>query len=266
VQPEASSYAPGSTVELTAEAAAGFRFLHWEGDASGDTAVTSVVMDGNRAVTAVFGEAVLAGSLTVLIEPPNVHETARWSVDGGANWHAHGATVSSLPLGDHTVTFSAVGSYLRPGDTLVTLTEAQPHRELTGNYTPADTFGAWILAHAGVPEGQRGPADDPDRDGLANLIEYAYDLDPASPHHGPPPWTVTAVPGGVVLTTRLRERSDLSGWVDFAAEPHAGAWQPLPPAAVTLAPAPQTGWIDLTATWTGGPVLLRGRYSINEPR
>jgi uncharacterized delta-60 repeat protein len=40
--------------------------------------------------------------------------------------------------------------------------------------SPLETF----LADAGVPEGQRGPDDDPDQDGIANIVEWIYDRDP----------------------------------------------------------------------------------------
>ncbi|MCC5807824.1 MAG: immunoglobulin domain-containing protein [Opitutales bacterium] len=43
--------------------------------------------------------------------------------------------------------------------------------------TPAEAFAAYLAA-AGVPEGLRGPADDADGDGIPNLVEWVYDLNP----------------------------------------------------------------------------------------
>ncbi len=53
-----------------------------------------------------------------------------------------------------------------------------------------EDFVSWI-AGFDVPEGQRGPQDDPDGDGIPNLIEYALDLNPLVPDTG-------ALPAGVV--------------------------------------------------------------------
>lgn len=47
-------YANGDTVVLTAEPADGWRFDHWEGDATGSTISVSVTVNGDIAVTAVF--------------------------------------------------------------------------------------------------------------------------------------------------------------------------------------------------------------------
>ena len=66
-------------------------------------------------------------------------------------------------------------------------------------------FTAWANV---LPAGQRGPADDPDFDGIPNLVEYALDLNPAANSAGqiPPP-----VNNGTHLTyTYRRVRSDIA--------------------------------------------------------
>ncbi|MCK5863050.1 MAG: right-handed parallel beta-helix repeat-containing protein, partial [Candidatus Hydrogenedentes bacterium] len=45
----------GSAIEISAQGG-GHKFSHWNGDASGDIPVTSVVMDTDKSVTAIFGE------------------------------------------------------------------------------------------------------------------------------------------------------------------------------------------------------------------
>ncbi len=54
VTPSGGMYNAGQTVTLTANANAGWTFSHWEGDASGSSTQTNVVMNGNRTVRAVF--------------------------------------------------------------------------------------------------------------------------------------------------------------------------------------------------------------------
>lgn len=60
--------------------------------------------------------------------------------------------------------------------------------------TPVDPL-ANFLENAGVPQGQRGPNDDPDRDGISNLLEYALELQP-----------MTADPDGLPVVTRADGR------------------------------------------------------------
>jgi hypothetical protein len=71
---------------------------------------------------------------------------------------------------------------------------------------PADPF-ADFLETAGVPAAQRGPSDDPDADGITNLMEYALDLNPMLNSAGLLP---QAVNNGTHLTlTYRRHRSDV---------------------------------------------------------
>ncbi|HET9681388.1 MAG TPA: LamG-like jellyroll fold domain-containing protein, partial [Candidatus Limnocylindrales bacterium] len=54
--PDRAVYDEGSSVHVTANAAAGYEFRSWCGDASDTTSSATVVMDRDRAVTAVFNE------------------------------------------------------------------------------------------------------------------------------------------------------------------------------------------------------------------
>lgn len=49
--------------------------------------------------------------------------------------------------------------------------------DATTTFAGGTTFDTWITAQ-GVPANARGPADDPDQDGLANFAEYALALNP----------------------------------------------------------------------------------------
>jgi uncharacterized repeat protein (TIGR02543 family) len=52
--PDQASYNHGTTVTLQATAITGYNFVSWSGDASGSSNPTTVVMDGNKSVTANF--------------------------------------------------------------------------------------------------------------------------------------------------------------------------------------------------------------------
>ncbi len=52
--PDQSTYTYGQVVQLTAQAAVGWTFDHWSGDATGSANPTTVTMTGNKAVTAHF--------------------------------------------------------------------------------------------------------------------------------------------------------------------------------------------------------------------
>lgn len=56
VVPTGGAYEAGTRVEITAFPGGGWHFDHWEGDASGTTTTTSVLMNRNRHVVAVFEE------------------------------------------------------------------------------------------------------------------------------------------------------------------------------------------------------------------
>ena len=51
--PPGGTYDTGTSVQLTAVAAAGYRFDHWTGDLTGSTNPASISMTANRSVTAV---------------------------------------------------------------------------------------------------------------------------------------------------------------------------------------------------------------------
>jgi uncharacterized repeat protein (TIGR02543 family) len=52
--PNATTYAPGTVVTLTATASSGYTFTNWSGDATGSSTSVTVTMDANKTVTANF--------------------------------------------------------------------------------------------------------------------------------------------------------------------------------------------------------------------
>ncbi|MCY3414539.1 MAG: discoidin domain-containing protein [Candidatus Heimdallarchaeota archaeon] len=63
ISPSSGSYAEGSELEISAFAAQGWTFDHWEGDLSGNENPTSMVLNGNKSITAVFEENAANGNL-----------------------------------------------------------------------------------------------------------------------------------------------------------------------------------------------------------
>lgn len=68
VDPKSGSFEAGSTVKVTASPATGYRFDHWSGSVSGTTNPLSVLMDGEKTVTAYF---IQQYSLTTSSNPAN---------------------------------------------------------------------------------------------------------------------------------------------------------------------------------------------------
>ncbi len=68
VSPDTLTYNAGTSVVLVAEPAAGWHFVRWEGSGQGTGDTLQLVMDRDRAVTAVFEEGVLQYTLTVEVE------------------------------------------------------------------------------------------------------------------------------------------------------------------------------------------------------
>ena len=68
VSPDGGEYLEGSTLQLRATPDAGWDFARWEGDLTGSDNPASVVMDRDRAVTAVFVEGPSIYTLTVNVE------------------------------------------------------------------------------------------------------------------------------------------------------------------------------------------------------
>ena len=89
-------YAAGAMVQLTAYANYGYHFVGWSGALSGTTTPTTIVMDGNKSVTANFasGDPRL-GTLIVTIQPP---EAAAAGVKWGQNQNDHRDSGTSLAL------------------------------------------------------------------------------------------------------------------------------------------------------------------------
>lgn len=89
---------------------------------------------------------------------------------------------------------------------------------------PVSGFESYLIA-AGVPEGQRGDTDDPDKDGISNLLEYALGLPPNTPSANGLPTGVETPPWFSLTYRRLR--SELTYVVEQSGDLTPESWTPV---------------------------------------
>jgi alpha-tubulin suppressor-like RCC1 family protein len=97
--PSSLRYRSGSIVNLDAVAASGWQFVRWTGDATGTVAQTSVVMDRDRSVQAVFGTSITTNSTG----PGSI------SVIPASGPYPYGSVISVSPRPDANGAFSIWG-------------------------------------------------------------------------------------------------------------------------------------------------------------
>ena len=110
-----TSYAANGSVQLTAGAASGWKFVKWEGDATGTTGTATVTMSKDRSVTAKFE--LVGESTTNLIKDGNfpssgvitAGDDASWKLGQGENW-GNSAATSSVAGGTATINVATIGT------------------------------------------------------------------------------------------------------------------------------------------------------------
>lgn len=113
--PSANYYAPKTAVQLTAKANDGWKFVGWEGDATGSTETISVTMDKEKSVVAKFE---LVGETTVNLLKDgdfpsssviSTSQDASWFLGQGTNW-GNSAATTSVAGGTATVDVTTIGA------------------------------------------------------------------------------------------------------------------------------------------------------------
>jgi hypothetical protein len=113
--PSANYYAPNSTVQLTAKANEGWKFVGWEGAVTGTSETVSVTMDKEKSVVAKFE---LVGETTVNLLKDgdfpsssviSTSQDASWFLGQGTNW-GNSAAKTSVSGGTATVNVTTIGS------------------------------------------------------------------------------------------------------------------------------------------------------------
>ena len=113
--PSANYYAPKTTVQLTAKANEGWKFVGWEGAVTGTTETISVTMDKEKSVVAKFE---LVGETTVNLLKDgdfpsssviSTSQDASWFLGQGTNW-GNSAAKTSVSGGTATVDVTTIGT------------------------------------------------------------------------------------------------------------------------------------------------------------
>lgn len=115
--PNNTYYAPDASVQLTATAAnSDWKFVGWEGDASGSASSTTVTMNQDRTVTAKF-ELVSGDGTTNLIEDGDFPSSSVISTDDGASWKlgqgeywGNSEATANVSNGTATVNVTTIGT------------------------------------------------------------------------------------------------------------------------------------------------------------
>jgi hypothetical protein len=183
--PPGGSYAPGTVVTVTANPATGYHFDHWSGDLSGSTNPTTITMNSDKSVTAVFAldQETLTVNVTgqgdVALDPPggmydygtSVQLTANAASDWGFDHWEGDLTGSTNPatllmngpknvtavfvINQYTLTVDIVGqgtvALNPPGGTYPAGTSVQ----LSASAAAGWHFDAW----SGDLSGSTNPAD-----------------------------------------------------------------------------------------------------------
>ncbi|MCH1507256.1 MAG: lamin tail domain-containing protein [Verrucomicrobiales bacterium] len=172
VSPIQPTYTEGTSVTFTPIAEPGFNFASWSGSLSGNDVPLTIQITDNLDISALFKpdatftitipQDLNGGSIQVSPEQPN---------------YAEGVTVTFTPIAEPGFSFVSWGGSL--DGTAVPFTV-----QITSNLQPSALFERDLTAFEQWQANQftdpafAFPTDDPDDDGVANLIEYAQGTDP----------------------------------------------------------------------------------------
>lgn len=115
VSPSSGQYEPGAQMTLTATPASGYTFDYWDGDASGSSAIITIIMDSNKSVIAHFKIVDIISPRISEVSASEITETTAiviWITDEPATSQVdYGKTAdygSTTPLDENLVTSHSV--------------------------------------------------------------------------------------------------------------------------------------------------------------
>jgi uncharacterized repeat protein (TIGR02543 family) len=134
--PNATSYAPGTVVTLTATPASGYTFTGWSAGASGTSATTTVTMNANTSVTANFTSSTgTSYTLTTTVSPTGGGTITR---SPNATSYAAGTvvTLTATPASGYTFSSWSGGASGTSATTTVTM---NANTSVTANFTTSNS-------------------------------------------------------------------------------------------------------------------------------
>ncbi|WP_205513071.1 InlB B-repeat-containing protein [Longitalea arenae] len=119
--PDASSYAAGTVVTLTATPASGYTFTGWSGGASGTNATTTVTMNANTTVTANFTNSTGTTYTLTTTVSPSAGGTITRSPDAASYAAGTVVTLTAIPASGYSFTGWSGGASGTNASTTVTM-------------------------------------------------------------------------------------------------------------------------------------------------
>ncbi|MDB6071472.1 MAG: hypothetical protein JWL81_2643, partial [Verrucomicrobiales bacterium] len=172
----------------------------WEG--GGDAWKYQVGAGNTSDLVNITGDFVKVGSSTHTFDFQNTGGTGTYKL---VQWTGTTAFTAA--------NFSATGLYAGNTGTFQIIGKAL-FLNLTGPAPGSTGYTSWAATAfpVGTPAGDRDPSDDPDGDGLTNLMEYALNTTPGVANAGPVPEIVTVGPSKFlqVRWTRPNDRTDIT--------------------------------------------------------
>lgn len=217
-------------------------------------AMLPVIVNPPSAAAAVAGTPAGLGTLASDPDDPEESLIYTWSAISGPS----GGTVSFLTNSNNAAKSSSA-RFSIPGSYTIRVTASDP----SGRTASADVavpvavpnFASWIAAQPGT-SGQLGASDDPDGDGIANLLEYALGGNPGTPDTAIlPVWSPTGSAGfthPTLTVTRNPDATDIVYQVETSAD--LVQWFSGPPHTEVISDTPATLVVrDTLSVGTGQP-------------
>jgi uncharacterized repeat protein (TIGR02543 family) len=134
--PNATTYASGTVVTLTAAASSGYSFTGWSGDASGTAASVNVTMNSNKTVTANFTTSTgTSYTLTTTVSPTGGGTVTR-SPDAASYTAGTVVTLTATPASGYTFSSWSGGA---SGTSTTTTVTMNANTSVTANFTTSSS-------------------------------------------------------------------------------------------------------------------------------